>query len=213
MGQAFHRKRISLDRSLVRRGTGIRYLDADWRDRELTAEEIAAREEGAQQQRIRKEQRQSGVNTLLEIAREILDDWKQAMDENDQRVIAFAGWTTADYCALPVDEEVARFYVETIHQWQRQADRPLSLEELDRIFGQGLERRIPTDQVVEKAMQIIRPLAQKCTDAADIALARFADLLSKRSWRARQLNIDLDSALEVVSEQMALMSEKLEVER
>ena len=212
MGQAFHRKCISIERSQTR-GTGIRYVDVVFRVHEPTAEQVAAREEEAQQRATREEHRrrqQSGIDILVEVARKILHEWKQAVDHNDQRLSVFAGWTTSDYCALPVDEDAARFYAETIQQWQRRVDRPISLDELDRIFGEGLERSVSTERVVEKAIQIIRPVAQTCANADGIALARVAELLSKRSSRARQLNIDLDSALAFVSKHMALMDQELE---
>ena len=177
------------------------------------AEQIAAREEEAQERATREEHRrrqQRGVDILVEIARKILHEWKQAVDYNDERLTVFAGWTTSDYCPLPVDEDAARFYVETIQEWQRRVDRPLSLDELDTIFGEGLERSVSTERIVEKAIQVIRPVAQTCTDADGIDLTRFAELLSKRSSRARQLNIDLDSALAFVSKQMVLMCQEPE---
>src|SRR5437660_1244533 len=107
MGQAFHRKRMLTSRGRTS-GTGVKYVDAvPPVVRELTAEQIAAREAETQQQAALDEQRrlrQQEIDTLVDIfAADMLDEWKEAADYLDQRLIGFAGWTASDYCALPAD--------------------------------------------------------------------------------------------------------------
>jgi hypothetical protein len=212
VGQAFHRKRISINRSRTR-GIGFKYVDiVPPVVRELTTEQIAGRELEAQQQAALDEQRRlqnETINTITTIAGEMLLAWKKVADYHDQRLVDFPGWTTSNYCALPVESGVARFYVDKIAWHKRQADRPLALEELDEIIKASFRRNASTEQIVEEATKAIRYVAQACTNLDGIDLARFIDSMSRRSSRAKHTNTGLDEALAFVGHQMAQHMDKI----
>lgn len=210
MGQAFHRKRISIERGRTR-GVGIRYVDVvPPVVHELTPEQVAMREAEAQQQATLLEQRRKGVDILVEIAGEMLHAWKDATDYNDQRLIDFAGWATSNFCALPVEKDVARYYAERIQWYKRQADQPLSLDELDEIIKVSCQRNASTEQIVEEATKTIRYAARECVDSDRIDVTGFIEILVKRVRRATQKNTGLDEALAFVSNQMASMFQQFE---
>ena len=215
MGQAFHRKRICVDRSQIR-GTGYKYVDVVPPDAcELTPEQLAAREAEAQQQVALDEQRrfqQANVNALCNIARDMLQKWKEAMDSNDRRLIDFAGWTTSNYCALPVDEDVADYYHDQIESYKRQTDEPVSVDELDEVIRVVCQRRVPTEQIVEEATKAVRYVAQACTNFKGVDLARVAQMLSSRASRVAHKNTGRDSALCFVSKMVEELAAQLKAE-
>lgn len=204
MGHAFHRKQMPVNFSRTR-GVGIYYKEAialvrkpvDLAEKEATAQRLASLDE-------QRRQIQSQIDTLLNVVRAILREWQEVADDFDRRVLDFPGWTANDHCALPVDEDVAHFYVDRIHQFQKVVDWPLTLDNLDTIFAkESLRRAVSSARVVEKAVQIIRPFAQKCINCDGLDAARFIELVAKRAARAKQENIDLDSALRLVRMRMS----------
>lgn len=203
MGHAFHRKQMHLNRSRTH-GIGIYYREVLPLVRKPV--DPAAKEAAAQQLASLDEQRrvqQSKVDTVLNVVSEILHQWKAIADDFDRRLVEFPGWTAADHCALPVDEDVACFYVDTIRRYQQTVDWPLTLDNLDTIFAKdSLQREVSSERVVEKAVQIIRPIAQKCIDCDGLDVVRFIELLARRASRAKQSNISLDSALGSVNKWM-----------
>jgi hypothetical protein len=204
MGQAFHRKRISIDRSRTS-GIGFKYVNVIPHVRELTPEQVVAREQKAQQQAALDEQRRvqkENIAAAVSFTGNLLQAWKEWVDYHDQRLVDFAGWTTSNYCALPVEEDVADFYHDQIEWHQRQADRSLSLDELDGIVKVFCKRKVSTAQIVEEATKAIRYVAQECTDFEGTDLAGFAGMLSRRAARAKQTNTDLAEALAFVSVQI-----------
>ena len=212
MGQAFHRKQISIGRVPKTQGTGIKYMEVvPPATRELTAEEIAAREAEQQQQAALEEQhriRQGSINTFVGVAEKMLRLWKAATDYNDQLLVEFPGWADSNFCLLPVDEDVvriARVYKEEIVRHTRRAGRQLSLDEADEIIDQVFrnERIFPTEQIVEEASKAVRYTAEKCFDDSGICIERFIQTLTRRSVRAKYNNNDLDSALNFVSKRVA----------
>lgn len=215
MGRAFHRKQIPVNRTHTR-GTGIRYVDTvPLVARELTPEQVAAKEAEAQQQAALCKQRdsqQQAIDALVTITGKILQAWKKVADHHDQRLTDFTGWTRENYCGLPVEANVARFYADLIQWHQRQVDRPLSLEELDEVVQVGCKRRVPTDQILEEATKAVRYAAQECTTHEGTDLVRFVQMMLRRSSRAKSKNNDLDRALGFVANQVALMLQKLEAE-
>ena len=210
MRRGFHRKRIPvLGRGPKTRGTGFKYLvTVPPTARELTAEDVAAKETERQQQLALEEGRRLrewNVTVLVGVAKKILSLWKEATDYNDQRLVEFPGWTTANFCALPVDEDVALAYSEEL------AGRQLSLDEMDAVINLGFrnERVVSTAQIVEKATKSVRAAVEKCCDDTGISVERLVQVLTRRSARAKQDNIDLDSALAFVGKKMSSMFEAL----
>jgi chemotaxis protein histidine kinase CheA len=212
MGRAFHRKRISVNRGKTR-GSGFKYLDVVPPDiRELTAEQVAATELEAQKQAAQDQQRrlqQREIDNIVSLAGNILAAWKQAMEFNDRRLAEFAGWTTSSFCLLSVDEDVADYYADQIERHQREADRPLSLEELDEVVRAVCKRRVPIEQVVEEAIKAVRYAAQECTQFDGIELERFIEMMLRRAARAKHTNTSLGEALAFVGQRMVLMLQAL----
>jgi hypothetical protein len=204
MGKAFHRKQISIDRNHTS-GIGFKYTDAVPHIHILTPEQIAVRKKEAQQQGVlgeQRRQRRENIESIVRVAGMVLRHWKEGRDYNDQRLIEFAGWTTPNYCTLPVDKDLASAYAEMIQRYTSQADEPVSLEELDEVIAIGCQRNVPTEQVVKEATKAVRSVAQACTyfDGYDVAF--FIRMLSKRAVRAKTKNSDLDFALEFVRDQL-----------
>ncbi len=214
MGQAFHRKQISISRTKTR-GIGVQYFDV-FRPvaRELTAAEVAAREAKQQQQRAaeaaaeeQRRVRRKHIDAFVSGVEPMLRLWKEAVDYNDRRAVEFAGWTTSNVCALPVDEQVGIAYAQELVRYTRRFGRPLSLDEMDAVVDQGFrnERIVPTEQVVDRAIYQVRYAAEKShEDDGNVSIKRFVRVLAGCKAKASQDNIDLDSALAYVSKQVAL---------
>jgi hypothetical protein len=202
MGQAFHRKRISIDRSRTS-GIGFKYVEVTPPPvRKLTPEQVTTQEQEAQQQAVLSEQRrlqQEHTDNVVRLAGDILRAWKKWDDYNVQRLVDFPGWTTSNYCTLPVDEEVADYYHDQIERHKREADRPFSLDEIDKIVKACCQRRVSSGQIVEEATTAIRYAAQKCTTFEGNDLMTFIQMLSRRAARAKQTNTGLDEALAFVT--------------
>lgn len=80
MGTAFHRKQIPLSRGSKTRGTGIRYTDITATSvRELTADELAAREEQKATFQAQRGTRGWNIHCLMTMAGFALDAWEDVI--------------------------------------------------------------------------------------------------------------------------------------
>jgi hypothetical protein len=204
MGQAFHRKQMDVARGRTS-GTGIKYSDDKQPVvRELTAEEIAARDAETQQRNELTAQRHMNIYATIDAVGGLLHAWKEGADYNDKRIANFPGWTTANYCALPVDAEVARYYVETIQLCREYTQYPITVVELDEVFKASSQRPVSTTKIVQEAAKIVHAVARICVNAEGIDTTRFIDLLTRRARSAKQ-NADLNSALAFAARKIAEM--------
>jgi hypothetical protein len=198
------------------KGTGIRYMDTPppLPPRARTAEDIAAEEQARQQQAALEEQRalrQSSIDTIVRVADKTLRVWKAAADRKDQCLRDFPGWTTSDFCALPVDQEIAELYEDEFydyvhHYW----NRPITLAEMDAIVKHAFHTpRNSTEQNVVEATAIVRSVAETCCNNEGISVERFIEMLGRRTRRVKQSNTAISSALASVRNQMSFLFEKL----
>lgn len=217
MRRGLHRKRIPvLGRGPKTRGTGFKYVnEVPPGARERTAEDVAAKELKRQQQAVLEEGRrfrQWNVITLVGVAEKTLRAWKVAADRNDQRLREFPGWTTADFCTLPVDQEVAELYEDEFydyvnHHW----GRPLSLAEMDAIVNHAFHspRVVSTAQTITDATTVVRHAAEKCCDNEGISFDRFIEILDRRAVKAKQNDFGVTLALVFVRKEMSSLFERL----
>jgi len=208
MGKAYHRKQILvLGRGPKPRGTGIRYIETVRPVvRELTPEDIAA-QEGERQKQValeqQRRQRDLDINTVMRVVGKMLTEWKVTRDRDDRRLQEFSGWAADSVCSKfpPDDREVAEEYAEAVEHatW----DAPLTLHELDIAVSWKVrgKRRTPTAQVIERAGEAVRAVAEKCCDGYGFDFPRFVQLLKHRSRKVAHDNTIVDRALDYVIEQ------------
>ena len=199
MGNAFHRKQLSINRTLTR-GTGIRYIDPRVpMPHELTPAQIAAQAEKAVQRAMLEAQRQrtnEAINTLLQTAREILDAWKRGADQADKALAEFPGWWTTDsFCALPVNAEVAAFYATLVREYRefvKENGFRFDIKRLDDGIKQSTTRKPSTDQIVEDVLRVVRIAAHTAFAHAVFDGLRFINELEDRADQMQHLSEPLD---------------------
>lgn len=221
MGQAYHRKRIPLGRGTKTRGVGIRYtLVMPPAPRELTAEDIVAREVERQKQVALEEGRRLrewNISVLLNVGQQIMQSWQKAVHANYERLINFSGWcTTENVCAFPPDDEgVAAVYVLAVNQYVKLTGNPsLSVEDRDMIYAFcfNSERKFPLEEVAQEALELLRTAAEKCCDREGVDAQQLEYILTKRAWKSQSSvaqRTNLDSALIFLDAKLVVMFDVL----
>jgi hypothetical protein len=204
MGHAFHRKRMDISHARTR-GCGIHYVEPSVAPvpgaQELAEREAVAQQHAAAQLQaaLTNQERKNNIDTLMRFADRCLTAWREEMDQRDQQLVNFPGWTKANYCELPVDQEAAGFYTGMIAYYRRGAERELNPDELDEAIKVGCQRNVSTEQIVAKANDIVRRSVSECFHSDGVDVRRFIKLLTRRSINARQYNSGLDQALAFVA--------------
>jgi hypothetical protein len=218
MGQAYHRKRIAVGRGTKTRGVGIRYtLVMPPAPRELTAEDIAAREVDRQKQVALEEGRRLrewNITVLVNVGQQMLRLWQKAINVNEKRLAEFAGWWTIEnVCSFPPDDaDVAASYLLAIDEYTKKAGNPPhSVEERDAVFDYCFhnQRKVPLVKVAEQAIELVRTAAEKCCDREGIDVELFLQMLARRGVKAKSNRSNLDSALLFLDAKMTLMFDVL----